>query len=154
MTESVADLPSARGPRPRYSLAPPPGSGASAGTSRASARSPKHLRPGGRRLEEPANAQIQRRQGNARRCVDQVVHAVLLALRGLRGQHDGLAGDEAKLDTHVETDCVDYGAVRDFGQSDPASKFVGAGNGPLLQIPGTGVIWKICNTAEAEEGQD
>ncbi len=39
---------------------------------------------------------------------------------------------------------VDYGAVRDFGQSDPDSKFVGAGNGALLQIPGTGVIWKIC----------
>ena len=38
----------------------------------------------------------------------------------------------------------DYGAVRDFGQSDPASKFVGAGNGPLVQIPGTGVIWRIC----------
>jgi hypothetical protein len=39
---------------------------------------------------------------------------------------------------------VDYGAVRDFGQSDPDAKFVGAGNGPLVQIPGTGVIWKIC----------
>jgi hypothetical protein len=38
----------------------------------------------------------------------------------------------------------DYGAVRDFGQSDPASMFVGAGNGPLVQIPGTGVIWRIC----------
>ena len=38
----------------------------------------------------------------------------------------------------------DYGAVRDFGQSDPASKFVGAANGPLVQIPGTGVIWRIC----------
>jgi len=25
-------------------------------------------------------------------------------------------------------------------------KFVGAANGPLVQIPGTGVIWKICNT--------
>ena len=39
---------------------------------------------------------------------------------------------------------VDYGAVRDFGQSDPDSKFVGASNGPLVQIPGTGVVWKIC----------
>ena len=39
---------------------------------------------------------------------------------------------------------VDYGAVRDFGQSDPATMFVGAGNGPLVQIPGTGTIWKIC----------
>jgi glucose/arabinose dehydrogenase len=38
----------------------------------------------------------------------------------------------------------DYGAVRDFGQSDPATKFVGAANGPLVQIPGTGVIWRIC----------
>lgn len=39
---------------------------------------------------------------------------------------------------------VDYGAVRDFGQSDPATRFKGAENGPLVQIPGTGVIWKIC----------
>ena len=46
---------------------------------------------------------------------------------------------------------VDYGAVRDFGQSDPDAKFVGAGNGPLVQIPGTGVIWKICSTATSKE---
>src|SRR6266480_570625 len=39
---------------------------------------------------------------------------------------------------------VDYGAVRDFGQSDPDSRFRVAGDGPLLQIPGTGVVWKIC----------
>src|SRR6266571_82031 len=39
---------------------------------------------------------------------------------------------------------VDYGAVRDFGQSDTDSKFKVAGDGPLLQIPGTGVVWKIC----------
>src|SRR6266704_4499592 len=57
---------------------------------------------------------------------------------------------------------VDYGAVRDFGQSDPASRFcpeklldgvtpnpsfpgcLTDGSGPLLQIPGTGVVWKIC----------
>jgi len=42
----------------------------------------------------------------------------------------------------------DYGAVRDFGQSgtsEPSpTKFVGAANGPLVQIPGTGVIWRIC----------
>jgi glucose/arabinose dehydrogenase len=36
---------------------------------------------------------------------------------------------------------VDYGAVRDNG---PDTHFVGAGNGPLVQIPGTGVIYKIC----------
>ena len=38
---------------------------------------------------------------------------------------------------------VDYGAVRDFGRSDPDSKFVNPANAPLVQIPGTGVIWKI-----------
>jgi hypothetical protein len=41
---------------------------------------------------------------------------------------------------------VDYGAVRDFGQSDPATKFVDPADAALVQIPGTGVIWKICPT--------
>ena len=37
---------------------------------------------------------------------------------------------------------ADYGAVRDVGAD---THFVGPpANGPLLQIPGTGVIWKIC----------
>src|SRR5881296_1087839 len=39
---------------------------------------------------------------------------------------------------------VDYGAVRDFGQSDPDSRFKVAADAPLVQFPGTGVIWKIC----------
>ena len=39
---------------------------------------------------------------------------------------------------------VDYGAVRDFGQSDPATMFTSAADAPLVQIPGTGVVWKIC----------
>jgi glucose/arabinose dehydrogenase len=38
---------------------------------------------------------------------------------------------------------VDYGAVRDPGGSDPASKFVSPADAPLVQIPGTGVIWRI-----------
>src|SRR5881296_2187685 len=49
---------------------------------------------------------------------------------------------------------VDYGAVRDFGQSDPDSKFLVAGDGPLLQIPGTGVVWKICRAGEREPDSD
>ncbi len=49
---------------------------------------------------------------------------------------------------------VDYGAVRDFGQSDPDSRFLVAGDGPLLQIPGTGVVWKICRVGEREPGSD
>ena len=38
---------------------------------------------------------------------------------------------------------VDYGAVRDFGQSDARAKFIGPKDGPLAQIPGTGTIFKI-----------
>jgi hypothetical protein len=36
---------------------------------------------------------------------------------------------------------VDYGVVRDQGED---SHVVGTGNGSLVQIPGTGVVWKIC----------
>jgi len=36
---------------------------------------------------------------------------------------------------------VDYGAVRDAGTD---THVVGAGNGPLVQIPGTGVVFKLC----------
>jgi len=49
---------------------------------------------------------------------------------------------------------VDYGAVRDFGQSDPDAGFKVAGDGPLVQIPGTGVIWKICGPNPPGQGND
>jgi glucose/arabinose dehydrogenase len=39
---------------------------------------------------------------------------------------------------------VDYGAVRDFGQSGADSKFIVPADAPLVQIPHTGVIWRIC----------
>jgi glucose/arabinose dehydrogenase len=61
---------------------------------------------------------------------------------------DGLRGINRPVDLKFgPDDCaylVDYGAVRDFGQSDPESKFKDPADGPLVQIPGTGVIWKIC----------
>lgn len=63
----------------------------------------------------------------------------------------GLRGINRPVDLKFgPDDCaylVDYGAVRDFGQSDPDAKFVGDGNGPLVQIPKTGTIWKICRIA-------
>src|SRR5229473_4313413 len=46
---------------------------------------------------------------------------------------------------------ADYGAVRDFGQSDADAKFKVAADAPLVQIPGTGVIWKICPVAAGEQ---
>lgn len=46
---------------------------------------------------------------------------------------------------------VDYGAVRDFGRSDPRSRFVDDANVALVQIPGTGVIWKITRTGGRDD---
>ena len=39
---------------------------------------------------------------------------------------------------------ADYGALRDFGRSDPDTGVKNPADGALVQIPGTGVIWKIC----------
>lgn len=39
---------------------------------------------------------------------------------------------------------VDYGAVRDFGQGGADSKFIVPADAPLVQIPRTGVIFRIC----------
>jgi len=39
---------------------------------------------------------------------------------------------------------ADYGAIRDFGRSDPDTGFKNPADAALVQIPGTGVIWKIC----------
>jgi len=46
---------------------------------------------------------------------------------------------------------VDYGAVRDPGGSDPDSRFVNPANAPLVQIPGTGTIWKISRTRDDDD---
>jgi glucose/arabinose dehydrogenase len=46
---------------------------------------------------------------------------------------------------------ADYGAVRDFGQSDADAKFKVGADAPLVQIPRTGVIWKICPVASGEQ---
>jgi hypothetical protein len=41
---------------------------------------------------------------------------------------------------------VDYGAVRDFGHSDPNAAFKNPADAPLVQIPHTGTIWRITKT--------
>jgi glucose/arabinose dehydrogenase len=49
---------------------------------------------------------------------------------------------------------VDYGAVRDPGGSDAKSRFHNDANAPLVQIPGTGTIWKISRIRERHENND
>jgi hypothetical protein len=47
---------------------------------------------------------------------------------------------------------VDYGAVRDPGGADPRSQFADPNDAPLVQIPGTGVIWKITRVGGGRHG--
>lgn len=47
---------------------------------------------------------------------------------------------------------VDYGAVRDPGGADPGSQFADPADAPLVQIPGTGVIWKITRIGGGHDG--
>jgi glucose/arabinose dehydrogenase len=49
---------------------------------------------------------------------------------------------------------VDYGAVRDFGRSDPNQRFNNPADAPLAQIPGTGVIWKISRVDRGRDSDD
>ncbi len=49
---------------------------------------------------------------------------------------------------------VDYGAVRDFGQGDPDSKFKVDADVPLVVIPHTGVVWKISRTGAKKNHDD
>ncbi|HSR23187.1 MAG TPA: hypothetical protein VLW53_06525, partial [Candidatus Eisenbacteria bacterium] len=60
---------------------------------------------------------------------------------------DGLRGINRPIGVWFGPDgalyLVDYGAVRDFGQSDPATRFTNPADAPLVQIPHTGVIWRI-----------
>jgi glucose/arabinose dehydrogenase len=87
--------------------------------------------------------------------------AFVSRIRGINRPVDGKFGPDGAFYL------VDYGAVRDFGQSDPESRFCQRTNldgtpntnfpacnadGPLLQIPRTGVIWKISRTDA--EGHD
>jgi hypothetical protein len=61
---------------------------------------------------------------------------------------DGLHGFNRPTNVRFGPDgcayVADYGAVRDVGRSDPDTKFLDPADAPLVQIPGTGVIWKIC----------
>jgi len=59
------------------------------------------------------------------------------ALRGINRPTTAMFGPDDALYL------VDYGAVRDFGQSDSRSRFTKGADAPLVQIPQTGVIWRI-----------
>jgi hypothetical protein len=75
--------------------------------------------------------------GRAPQCVGETEQAFVAQLRGINRPVTAMFGPDDALYL------VDYGAVRDFGVSDPDSKFLDPADAPLVQIPGTGVIWRI-----------
>lgn len=70
-------------------------------------------------------------------CTDPGDQAFSDQLHGINRPVDGKFGPDGAFYL------IDFGAVRDFGQSDPDTKFANPADAPLPQIPGTGVIWRI-----------
>jgi glucose/arabinose dehydrogenase len=75
-----------------------------------------------------------------KRCTQAEDQAFVAQIRGINRPVDGKFGPDGAFYL------VDFGAVRDFGRSTPDSAFTNAADAPLVQIPGTGVIWKISRT--------
>jgi len=72
-----------------------------------------------------------------KRCTQAENQAFVAEIRGINRPVDGKFGPDGAFYL------VDFGAVRDFGRATPASMFKDPNDAPLVQIPGTGVIWKI-----------
>lgn len=79
-------------------------------------------------------------------CADPKAAAFVSRLRGINRPITAAFGPDDALYL------VDYGAVRDFGQSEPESSFTNPADAALVQIPGTGVIWKISRVNGGRHG--
>ncbi|MFQ5775151.1 MAG: hypothetical protein ACE5GS_11585, partial [Kiloniellaceae bacterium] len=72
-----------------------------------------------------------------KRCTTPEDQAFVAQIRGINRPVDGKFGPDGAFYL------VDFGAVRDFGRATPESRFQVEDDAPLVQIPGTGVIWRI-----------
>jgi glucose/arabinose dehydrogenase len=96
----------------------------------------------------PSNKQDREQDDGLPRCLTESEQAFVDGIRGinrpttLRFGPDGAAY------------LVDYGAVRDFGLSNGATKFQIGADVPLVQIPGTGVIWRISRIGGHDRDDD
>jgi hypothetical protein len=72
-----------------------------------------------------------------KRCAQPADQAFAEQIHGINRPVDGKFGPDGAFYL------VDFGAVRDHGQSDPRTQFRNPEDRPFVQIPGTGVIWRI-----------
>jgi hypothetical protein len=68
----------------------------------------------------------------------------VIAERILRLANGKLPWPLHRLGEGTAVDRAEDRFVGDNGQSDPASRWLDPADSPLVQFPGTGVIWKIC----------
>lgn len=87
--------------------------------------------------------QVQAPNSSTKICKNPADQAFAEQIHGINRPVDGKFGPDGAFYL------VDFGAVRDVGQSDPDTKFQVAGDGPLVQIPHTGVIWRISKVGGA-----
>jgi len=81
------------------------------------------------------------------RCAGETEQAFVLEIRGINRPTTIRFGPDGAAYL------VDYGAVRDPGNSDEGSRFKDPNDAPLVQIPGTGTIWKI-SRIDNDRGRD
>jgi len=81
-------------------------------------------------------------------CVNPLGQAFPNQLRGINRPTTAVFGPDGALYL------VDYGAVRDFGRSGEGSGFASPADAPLVQIPGTGVIWRISRAGPQSDDRD
>jgi hypothetical protein len=79
-------------------------------------------------------------------CASEADQAFSASLRGINRPVSVAFGPDGALYL------VDYGIVRDFGRSDPPTRFLQAADSPLVQVPHTGVIWRIARTGSGGAG--
>jgi len=110
--------------------------------------------------KSPSELQLSRfafncRQGEQRhdpdgtpKCVGETEQAFVSMMRGINRPTTIRFGPDGSAYL------VDYGAVRDPGGSDAGSRFHNPANAPLVQIPGTGTIWKISRIRDGRDDGD
>jgi len=78
-------------------------------------------------------------------CAHAEDQAFVAGIHGINRPVDGKFGPDGAFYL------VDFGAVRDVGRSTPGATFTNPADAPLVQIPGTGVVWRISKIGDRDD---